>query len=327
MKPRFLTRRTVLAGSLVSPALWPGVGRAQTILPDKALTILVGFAANGGTDTIARAIAAPIERRVGRHLSVLTKPGSAGAIPGEMLKKGSADGSTVGFLASTTLVSKLAAADFPFDPLTDVTAISLAGTWPMALAVSPKLGVKTFDEYLRWLRTDDPKRLKLGSTASDTFIEAFSRMVGKALAVTFQPTAYRGTVALTDDLQEGRLPAAVSGIVSLLEHHRGGRLRLLMTTSPERLPVAPDVPTARELGYPGLEDLEWFAFFASAKTPAPLIGEWNRQIRAVMADKELTAQLTEIGLTVLTSTPEEAAARVAGHLKVWKDHMQDVGMS
>jgi tripartite-type tricarboxylate transporter receptor subunit TctC len=197
----------------------------------------------------------------------------------------------------------------------------------MGLAVSPKLGIRTFDEYLRWLRTDDARRLKLGSTASDTFIEIFSRMVGKALAVTFQQMPYRGTVALTDDLRDGRLPVAVSGIVSLLEHHRGGRLRLLMTTSPERLPVAPDVPTARELGYPGLEDLEWFAFFASAKTPAPLIGEWNRQIRAVMADKELTAQLTEIGLTVLTSTPEEAAARVAGHLKVWKDHMQDVGMS
>jgi tripartite-type tricarboxylate transporter receptor subunit TctC len=327
MTRSFLTRRTLLAASAAAPVLLPRLGQAQTTLPDKALTILVGFAANGGTDTIARAIANPIERRVGRHVTVSNKPGSAGAIPGEMLKKGAADGSQVGFLASSTLVSKLAAADFPFDPINDVTAISLAGTWPMALAVSPKIGVRTFDEYLRWLRVDDPKRLKLGSTASDTFIEAFSRMVGKALALSFQPAPYRGTVPLSDDLIEGRIPGAISGIVSLLEHHRSGRIRILMTTSPERLPVAPDIPTARELGYPGLEDLEWFAFFASAKTPAPLINEWNRQIRAVMADRELSAQLTQIGLTVLTSTPEEAAARVAGHLKVWKSHMQDVGMS
>ena len=288
--------------------------------------MLVGFAANGGTDTIAHAIVPTIERRVGRHMTIADHPGAAGAGPGEMLKKDSGDGSTVAFMASTTLISKLATPDFPFDPLTDVKAISLAGTWPIALAVSPKLGIRTFDEYLRWLRGDDPKRLKLGSTASDVFIQAFSLMVGKALGITFQPSPYRGTVPLTDDLRDGRLSAAVSGVVSLLEQHRGGGLRLLMVTSPERLPVAPDIPTARELGYPGLEDLEWFAFFASAKTPAPLIAEWNRQIRIVLTDKELIARVEQTGMTVETSTPEEAQARVASHLDTWKRHLQEVGM-
>ena len=326
MKSTGLTRRSLLAGSAATPLILPRPGQAQTTLPDKSLTILVGFAANGGTDTIARAIAPAIERRVGRHTVVSNRPGLAGAVPGEILKKDSGDGSTVAFLSSTTLISKLAMADFPFDPLTDVKAISLAGTWPIGLAVSPKLDIHTFDEYLRWLKRDDPKRLKLGSTASDVFIQAFNLMVGKALGIAFEPSHYRGTVPLTNDLHDGRLPAAVSGVVSLLEQHRGGSLRLLMVTSPQRLSMAPDVPTARELGYPGLEDLEWFAFFASAMTPAPLITEWNRQIRAVLADGELIARLAQTGMTVETSTPEEASARVAGHLDVWKRHLQEVGM-
>jgi tripartite-type tricarboxylate transporter receptor subunit TctC len=326
MKPLSLTRRLLLAGSAATPLLLPRPGQAQTTLPDKALTVLVGFAANGGTDTIARAIVPLIERRVGRHMTVSNRPGAAGAVPGELLKKDSGDGSTVAFMASTTLISKLATPDFPFDPLTDMKAISLAGTWPIGIAVSPKLGIRTFDEYLRWLRVDDPKRLKLGSTASDVFIQAFSLMVGKTLGITFEPSPYRGTVPLTNDLKDGRLPAAASGVVSLLEQHRGGGLRLLMVTSPQRLPMAPDVPTARELGYPGLEDVEWFAFFASAKTPAPLIAEWNRQIRIVLTDKELIAKVAQIGMTVETSTPEEASARMAGHLDVWKRHLQEVGM-
>lgn len=326
MRPPILSRRLLLAGSAAAPLLLPESGQAQTTLPDKALTVLVGFAANGGTDTIARAIVPAIERRVGRHTAVSNRPGSFGAVPGEILKKDSGDGSTVAFLASTTLISKLATHDFPFDPLTDVKAISLAGTWPIGLAVSPKLGIRTFEEYLRWLRVDDAKRLKLGSTASDVFIQAFSLMVGKALGIGFEPAPYRGTVPLTNDLKDGRLPAAASGVVSLLEQHRGGGLRLLMVTSPQRLPMAPDVPTARELGYPGLEDVEWFAFFASARTPAPLIAEWNRQISAVLSDKELIARLAQTGMTVETSTPEEASARMAGHLDVWKKHLQEVGM-
>jgi tripartite-type tricarboxylate transporter receptor subunit TctC len=119
MKPPILSRRLLLAGSAAAPLLLPESGQAQTTLPDKALTVLVGFAANGGTDTIARAIVPAIERRVGRHTTVSNRPGSSGAVPGEVLKKDSGDGSTVAFLASTTLISKLATHDFPFDPLTE----------------------------------------------------------------------------------------------------------------------------------------------------------------------------------------------------------------
>lgn len=322
-----LSRRTLLAGSAASPLLLGTAARAQTIIPDKGLTMLVGFVANGGTDIIARKIAVKIERRVGRHLLVQNRPGGPGGIPGEILKKDSGDGSVVGFLASTTLISKLVVPDFPFDPLTDINGISLAGNWPIGLVVSPKLGIKTFDEYVKWVKEGDPKRMKLGSTASDAFIEAFSRMAGHAMGISFQPTPFRGAAPMVADLSEGRLSAAVSGTVSLLQHHRGGRVRLLMTTGPKRLASTPDVPTARELGFPGLEDTEWFGLFASAKTPRPLIDEWNRQVRAVLSDKLLITELGDLGLEVQTSTPDEANARVAEHMKRWMQNLKDVGMA
>lgn len=322
-----IVRRSLLAGAAASPFVRASSGIAQTTLPDKSVQLLVGFLTGGGTDIVARKIAPHIERRIGRHVTVANRPGGPGALPGELLKKDAGEGTLLGFLASSTLVSKLMMPDFPFDPLTDITPVTLAGTWPMALAVSPQLGVKTFAEYLEWAKGDDPKRRKLGSTASDPFIQAFSLMVGKAMGIRFEPASYRGASPMVNDLKDGRLSAAVSGLVSLLEHHRGGRLKILMTTAPKRLTVAPDIPTARELGHPDLEDLEWFAFFVSSRTPEPIVNEWNRQIRAVLADKGLQAELSQFGMMVETSTPQEAAARVAGHLKVWKDHMLSVGMA
>jgi len=325
MKTGYLARRTLLAGAAIAPL---ASARAQTTLPDKQVQLLVGFVTGGGVDFIARKIAVPIERRIGRHVTVINRPGGPGAAPGEMLKKDAGEGTVLAFMPSTTLVGSLVPPGFGFDPLTDLSAITIAGTWPIGFAVSPSTGVRTFEEYVKWAKTDDPKRRKLGSTASDTFVQVFSTMIGKDTGVAFEPAAsYRSANPMLADLKDGRLPAAISGLTSMLEHHRGGRLRLLMITAPKRLPNLPDVPTAREIGYPSLEDLEWFGFFASSKTAPDLINEWNRQIVATMADPSLGVELAEFGMTTETSTPEEARARVDGHLTMWRERMLRVGMT
>ena len=132
---------------------------------------------------------------------------------------------------------------------------------------------------------------------------------------------------MVNDLADGRIPAAVSGIVSLLEHHRGRRLKLLMTTGAKRLTVAGDIPTARELGFAGLEVTEWFGFFVNTATPPPLIDEWNRHIGAVLADPNLVGSLAQIGMDAGSSTPQEARDRLAVHLKEWRARMRAVGIT
>jgi tripartite-type tricarboxylate transporter receptor subunit TctC len=196
----------------------------------------------------------------------------------------------------------------------------------MGLAVSPKLGISTFQEYLHYLKSDEADRRKLGSTASDAFIRAFNLMFSRELGITMKGVPFRGAAALVSDLADGRIPAGVSGMVSLLQHHRGGRVKLLMTTSSTRLDVAKGIPTARELGYPGLEVVEWFAFFAKAGTAPPAIDEWNRQLRNVLDDSNLQGELAQLGLAVESSTPQEVVARVISHQKEWKARMQSVGM-
>ena len=223
MKTGHLARRTFLAGAAVAPLV---SARAQTSLPDKQVQLLVGFVTGGGIDFIARKIAVPIERRIGRHVTVINRPGGPGAAPGEMLKKDAGEGTVLAFMPSTTLVSSLVPPGFGFDPLTDLTPITIAGTWPIGFAVSPSTGVRTFDEYVKWLKSDDPKRRKLGSTASDTFVQIFSAMIGKDIDTTFDPVSYRTSNPMLADLKDGRLPAAVAGMTSLLEHQDRKSTRL-----------------------------------------------------------------------------------------------------
>lgn len=322
---KYAPRRRSLLG-LAAAAIAASGARAETTLPDKTLRLLVGFQANGGTDVICRLIATQLERRLGRRVVVENKPGGSGGLPGQLVAKGPPDGTTLAFLASTTLVAKLGPTEFPFDPMGDLAPVSLAGTWPMGLAVSPKIGVATFAEYAAFLKSGELERQRFGNTASDAFINAFNRLFGKELGVAMQAVSYRGTGPMVNDLADGRIPAAVSGIVSLLEHHRGRRLKLLMTTGPNRLDVAKDIPTARELGFPTLEVVEWFGFFASPGTPEPLIAEWNRHIHAVLSDASLVGSLAQIGMAAGSSTPQEAADHLARHLAEWRQRMMAVGL-
>src|SRR5262249_22801453 len=114
-------RRSFLG--LAAAAIAAPSARAQTILPDKALRLLVGFQANGGTDVICRLTATQLARRLGRRVVVENKPGGSGGLPGQLVMKNPPDGTTVAFLASTTLVAKLGPTEYPFDPQGDLKPI------------------------------------------------------------------------------------------------------------------------------------------------------------------------------------------------------------
>ena len=318
-----INRRSALA--LAGAALAaPAVARADTALPDKTLKILIGFPAGGGSDVMARFIAEALKQRTGRNVIIDNKAGASGTLAGEALKNSPPDGTTICYMPSATVVQKLTMASMPFDPQTDIAPITLAGTVQTAYCVSPTIGVNTLAEYIEWLKKN-PTRHNFGTTAMGSFTHFFGVMAGQAIGIPLEPVPYRGAAPLIADLQGGHVPAGCGGITDFLEHHRAGKVRVIFTSGEKRASAAPDIPTASELGYPSLRILGWYVFFAPPKTPAALIDAWGNELRAVLKMPEIEKRMTEFGLDVDTSTPQQVSQRIATDLKRWKEILDSIG--
>lgn len=319
-----LTRRGLLATGAALAV--PTIARAQSVLPHKPIRILVGYPSSGGSDSLVHLISGALHSQLSRNVTVDYKPGPSGVAAGEVLKKSTPDGSVIAFMPSATMVGKLVKANFPFDPLTDLLPLTLAGTYPTAFAVSPRIDVTTFAEYVTWLKAGDATHARFGTTSPDSFTQYFGTMVGREIGVPLEAVPYNGARPLVADLEKNRIPVGTGGITSFLVPQRGGRLKILMTSAAERGPIAPKVPTVVELGYPKLVQTNWYAFFAPPGMPASLVAAWTAELRAVLQSREVSEQLQQLGLTVETSTPAEMAARLATDFKEWKATLDLLGV-
>jgi tripartite-type tricarboxylate transporter receptor subunit TctC len=319
-----LGRRSVLLATSALAA--PGIAHGQTGLPDRALRIVVGFPNGGGSDLVARAIAPALELRTGRRISVENRPGNTGAFAGEFIKNGAADGTTVALLPTTTLSSKFLAPAWPFDPLTDFAPVMSIGTFQTAIAVSPKIPATTLSEYVAWIKEGEPARKRLGLPATDAILEVYGRMVGRAFGVTLEGVPFRGAAPMVADLQDGKIPCAYGGVTSFIAAYRGGRVRMLAISGPPRLSVIKEVPTIDDVGYPGALMVEWYGVFAKAGTPDALIEAWNKELAAALADREVIAQLEQLGVNVDPSTPQQCSEKLTRHLARWREILQSLGI-
>ena len=321
---RVLPRRSLLAAGAALAI--PETAGAQTALPYKPLRILIGYPSSGGSDSLVHIIAGTLQSQLSRKVAVDYRAGDSGMAAGEQLKKAIPDGSVVAFMPSATMVGKLTIPGFPFDPLADLQPLTLAGTYPTAFAVSPKVGVTTFAEYVAWLKAGEPGRDRFGTTTPGSFTQYFGTALGRAIGVVLESVPYRGARPLLADLEQGRIPAGTGGITSFLAAHRGGRLRLLATSAAKRIAAAPAVPTVGELGFPKLEQSGWYAFFAPPGMPPPLVEAWTAALHVALESREVSEQLLQLGFTVETSTPAELAARLVADFRTWSEMLDSMGL-
>jgi tripartite-type tricarboxylate transporter receptor subunit TctC len=310
----------------LAPALLLGPARGQSLPREKGLRIFVGFEQGGGADSVARAIAVQLQRRTGRRVVVENRTGQFGAMPGEVVRKAPADGTELALLSSTTLVSRLGSKNFPFDPVHDLTPLAKVGTFPIAFAVSTLLQVDRFKDYLDWVRDGDAQRRRIAVSSNTTFVEVLNVLLRRSIGEQLDPVSYRGGIAALGDMRDGRIPATVNTLTSLLPPHRGHRCRILMTTARRPLTVAPGIPTAAELGYPTLDMEEWFAFFGPPGMPAEKVEQLNHRLRTVIDDPEVAALMRPLGLEVDTGSPQELVALIEEHRRTWQARMAATGV-
>jgi tripartite-type tricarboxylate transporter receptor subunit TctC len=272
--------------------------------PTRQITMLVGFAPGGGTDTTSRIIAKRLSEALGQPVNVENKPGAGGNIAQEMLARAAPDGHTIMLSSLPSLaVAPHIVAKLPYDPLKDFAPIIMAVAFPNVLVVHSGVPANTLADFVK-LAKDKPGTINYGSSgiggAGHLAGELF-RMMAK---IDIVHVPYKGGAPATTDLLAGQVAAIFSTPVSVLPHIKSGRLRALATTGATRALTMPDLPTIAESGYPGYEATNWYGYAAPAKTPKEIIVRLHKELFAILSDPSIKEQLLSHGMEPAPGTSE-----------------------
>lgn len=290
------------------------------IYPSKPVRVVVPFAA-GATDALARTIAEKLQERTGQPFIVDNKPGASTMIGTDAVAKAPADGYT---LLVTVDVSMTQLPDamqkLPYVPERDFAPVSMLATNPAVLIGSPKSPSKTFKDLLNFSRTN-PGKVNYGTAM------LYGQIVGEQLkgsGLTYAHVPYRGGAPLVQAVMAGEVDLGIIDLGSAVA--AGDRLQPLLITSASRHPKLPNVPTARELGAPQLEGEVWFAMFAPAGTPKPIVEQLNNELRAILGAKEVRERLANMALEARPSTPDQLAEIVKTDGARWGKVIREAGI-
>ena len=304
MNKRHLLRATALAASSL---LLAGLGHAQDFPPKKPVTLVVGFAAGGAADAAARLIAKKLGENIGQTVVVDNKAGAGGNIAHQQVANGPADGTVLLFGSIGPLTIAPHVMKVSYDPFKDLAPISGGVNFPNVLVVHKGVGVKTLAEFVA-LAKKKPGSVDYASTGAGSASHLAGELFSQRAGIEMVHVPYKGGAPALQDLLGERITAYFSAPPTALPHVEAGTLVALATTGLTRPAYMPNVPTVAESGYPGFEALNWYAFVAQAKTPAPILDRWNVEIVKVLNDAGVKDALNKHGLTPQPTTRAELAA-------------------
>ena len=280
MKKRTLIQAAAVAATSLA---WAGPALAQDFPPAKPVTLVVGFAPGGAADAAARLIAKKLAENIGQAVVVENKGGAGGNIAHQQVAAGPSDGTvllfgSVGPLTIAPHLMKLA-----YDPFKDLAPISGGVYFPNVLVVHKGAGVKTLAEFVQ-LSKKKPGSVDFASTGAGSASHLAGELFNQRAGIDMVHVPYKGGAPALQDLLGERVTSYFAAPPTAMPHVEAGKLIPLATTGLTRPAYLPNIPTVAESGYPGFQALNWYAFVASGKTPAPLLDRWNQEIVKTLND-------------------------------------------
>ncbi|CAM5784810.1 Bug family tripartite tricarboxylate transporter substrate binding protein [Rhizobacter fulvus] len=301
MNKRQLLRATTLAVAALGLA---GHAAAQDFPPQKAVTLVVGFAAGGAADSAARLIAKKLGEDIGQTVVVDNRGGAGGNIAHQQVANGPVDGSMLLFGSIGPLTIAPHVMKVNYDPFKDLAAVSGGVNFPNVLVVRKGLGVKTLAEFVA-LAKKKPGSIDFASTGAGSASHLAGELFAQRAGIEMVHVPYKGGAPALQDLLGERIASYFSAPPTALPHIEAGSLIPLATTGLARPAYMPNIPTVAESGFPGFEALNWYAFVAPGKTPVAVLERWNRAIVKVLADPGVKDALNKHGLTPQPTTRAE----------------------
>jgi tripartite-type tricarboxylate transporter receptor subunit TctC len=287
--------------------------------PTRPIRLIVPFAAGGAADSVARIIGKRVGDALGQTFVIEDRGGGGGIIGTELVKNADADGYTL-LLGQSGPIS-INPGIYPklsYDPERDFAPITMTTSYPYIVVVNPSLGVKTLQELVA-LAKNKPGQLNYGTAGVGASNHLVTELFDSKAGIMMTHIPYRGTSLAVADLIAGQVQVVFADPVSALSQVNAGSLIAIAVTSKERSPVAPDVPTISESGYPGFDAIAWHGIMAPAGTPPGIVGRLNTEIVKALKDPQ-TAKLIEAqSIQVVGNSPEAFAGFIKQDIAVWKD--------
>jgi tripartite-type tricarboxylate transporter receptor subunit TctC len=302
---RQLLAAAVAATCLATPSM------AADNYPSRPITIIVPFQPGGSSDVIMRLVASKASETLKQTIIIENRPGAAGNVAAIAVKNAPPDGYLLMLgHTGTHAINATLYDDLKFDPIKDFTPITGLVTFNNILHVPAASPAKTVAELVAYAKTK-PDGLSYGSQGVGTGGHLLGVMFGKQAGIKLVHVPYRGVAPAVTDMVAGRVDLLFAGYLTSGPHVQAGRLRLLAIASGERHPRLPDVPTTAEAGYPDLRMDQWFALFAPANTPAPIVRKLNTEFVKALQSSEVREKVLAQVFSVMPTTPEELSAIVA----------------
>ena len=322
---RHLAALTALAAGLALASALPAQAQAPaTHWPTKPVKLVVGYAAGGATDVVARLIAVKLGEQLGQPVLVDNRAGANSNLGAELVAKAPADGYTLYVFTIANTINASLYSKLGYDPQKDFEPIGMIAKIPNILVVNNNLPIKNLADYVRYAK-ESKDGITFASSGSGSSIHLSGEMFKMNSKLNMLHVPYKGSAPAVTDLIGGQVESMFDNTPSALPHVQGGRLRAIAITSAQRSPLLPDVPTLAESGFPGFDVQSWFALAAPAGTPKPIIDQTNAALNKVLAQPDVRQRLQDLAATPAPGTPEQMSSFAGAEIKRWHDVVKASG--
>jgi tripartite-type tricarboxylate transporter receptor subunit TctC len=320
-----VTRRQ-FATAAAAAALGGSRAAAQGAWPNRPITVIMPFAAGGGSDFVTRVVMQRLSARLGQPITVDNRGGAGGNIGFAAGARAAPDGYTLTTVTQNITVNPHMYRDMPFDPVRDFQPVTILTEVGSALVVNARVPVRDVRELIAYARAN-PSGITGGNGGIGGQAQLSMDLLASMAGIQITQATYRGEGPVMNDLLANQVQITVQGFggLDIDSHLRSGALRAIAVTSDIRSPALPEVPTIAET-LPGFRIVGWYGIAVPAATPRPIVQRLHDEIRAVLAEPETAARLTSRGLVVGNHTPEEFSAVIRADLERYRQIIASAGI-
>ncbi len=285
--------------------------------PSRPIRMVVPAAPGGSVDIVARMIGHKLHERFGQPVVMDNRAGAGQMIGADHAAKSAPDGHTILLTSVTYTTSAATQPRLPFDPVNDLTGITMVGEGPFLLTVHPSLPVKTVNELIALVRAR-PGQVNYGSSGSGSIIHLVTEMLAASAKINIVHVPYKSITPAVTDTVGGHIQMLIVSLPAAWSQVKANRLRALAVTGAKRSAFVPELPTVAEAGVAGYEAGTWLGIFAPAKTPRDIVARLNGEIQKILAAEDMKSRLLAEGVEpVLLMSPEAFSVFVKSEIAKW----------